>query len=257
MQKLAIVTGGAQGIGLAVTIRLTKEGWRVAALDMDSEALEELRGVAPDDHVLAVECDVANEREVLSAFEQIRLWQEDSDQPEGIDLLVSNAGKADPVCGPIEHVSLAKWHSWIEGHLTGAFLMARGATPGLRARAGSIVLMSSTRALQSEPDTFAYSAAKGGLCALAHSLAISLGPDIRVNTILPGWVETSGWQKRSQREEHLLSTRAHHQHPAGRVGMPEDIAGTVMFLASDDADFLTGQQIVIDGGMTRKMIYTS
>jgi NAD(P)-dependent dehydrogenase (short-subunit alcohol dehydrogenase family) len=139
--------------------------------------------------------------------------------------------------------------------VTGAFLMVRAAVPLLRQRKGAIVVMASTRAIQSEPDTEAYAAAKGALCALAHALAISLGPDIRVNAILPGWIETRPLAKAQVREavEHRAIDR--DQHPIGRVGEPPDIAATVLFLASEGAGFITGQQIAVDGGMTRKMIY--
>ncbi|WP_420146475.1 SDR family oxidoreductase [Sphingobium sp.] len=152
-------------------------------------------------------------------------------------------------------LSSKKWQAWQDSHVTGAFLMVRAAVPLLRQSKGSIVIMASTRAIQSEPDTEAYAAAKGALCALTHALAISLGPDIRVNAILPGWIETRPWAKAQTREavEHRAIDR--EQHPVGRVGEPADIAATVLFLASDGAGFITGQQIAVDGGMTRKMIY--
>ncbi|MCU0897926.1 MAG: SDR family oxidoreductase, partial [Burkholderiales bacterium] len=114
----------------------------------------------------------------------------------------------------------------------------------------------STRALQSEPNTEAYSASKGGLVALTHALAVSLGPAIRVNCVSPGWIDTSGWKKRSRRKQEALRPVDHAQHPAGRVGTPEDIAAMVLYLVSDGAAFVTGQNFVVDGGMTRKMIYT-
>ena len=131
----------------------------------------------------------------------------------------------------------------------------RSAISLLRVRKGSIVLMASTRAIQSEPQCEAYAAAKGALLALNHALAISLGPDIRCNAILPGWIETGPWAKPSARKaaEHRDVDR--EQHPVGRVGEPRDIAATVAFLASEGAAFITGQQIAVDGGMTRKMIY--
>lgn len=121
-------------------------------------------------------------------------------------------------------------------------------------RAIKIIIMASTRAIQSEPDTEAYAAAKGALGAMTHALAISLGPDIRVNAVLPGWIETRLWAKAQAREtvEHRGIDR--EQHPVGRVGEPSDIAATVLFLASEGAGFITGQQITVDGGMTRKTI---
>ena len=128
--------------------------------------------------------------------------------------------------------------------------------PGLRRRKGAIVNIASTRAVMSEPNSEPYAAAKGGLLALTHALAISLGPDVRVNAVLPGWIETGPWQKASEREEkpeHRDVDR--EQHPVGRIGRPEDIAAAVAYLASDAAGFITGQHFAVDGGMTVKMIY--
>lgn len=255
MAGMAIVTGGAQGIGKAVVQRLLGDGWRVAALDRDEEALAELSGEGQEHSLFTHVCDVGQEDQVAGAFAAIARWQDASGQTHGIDLLVSNAGPADPVSGPVEQLALVDWSRWIDGHLTGAFLMTRAAVPGLRLRRGSIILIASTRAIQSEPHTEAYAAAKGGLVALTHALAISLGPDVRVNAILPGWIDTAAWKKSADREDRALRPVDHEQHPVGRVGQPEDIAGTVAFLASPDAAFITGQQIVVDGGMTRKMIY--
>ncbi|MBS1113574.1 MAG: short-chain dehydrogenase/reductase [Nitrospirae bacterium] len=107
----------------------------------------------------------------------------------------------------------------------------------------------------SEPDTEAYSASKGGIVALTHALSISLGPEIRVNCISPGWIEVRGWRKKSRRDKPDLSETDHSQHPAGRVGKPEDIASLAEFLISDQAGFVTGANFIADGGMTRKMIY--
>ncbi|MET0366383.1 MAG: SDR family oxidoreductase [Sphingobium sp.] len=249
--RTAIVTGGAQGIGKGIVQHLLGEGWRVAALDKDAEAVRELAKDMPVAELLSVRVDVVSEKDVATAFEKVMAWTDGAD----LDLLVSNAGLADPVSGPIEQLDLKRWQQWQDSHVTGAFLMVRAAVPLLRPAKGSIVLMASTRAIQSEPDCEAYATAKGGLCALTHALAVSLGPDIRVNAILPGWIETRPWQKSSERED------AHHreiekaQHPVGRVGAPLDIAATVSFLASEGAGFITGQQIVVDGGMTRRMIY--
>jgi NAD(P)-dependent dehydrogenase (short-subunit alcohol dehydrogenase family) len=110
-----------------------------------------------------------------------------------------------------------------------------------------MVLIASTRAHMSEANTFAYLAGKGGLVALTHSLAITLGPDVRVNCISPGWINVDANTK--------LSAEDHAQHPAGRVGTPSDIAAAVAFLLSEAAGFMTAAELIIDGGMTRKMIY--
>ncbi|MFL9840399.1 SDR family oxidoreductase [Sphingomonas sp. ST-64] len=251
--RTAIVTGGAQGIGRGVVERLLGEGWGVMAIDRDAVALRELAQAHAPRPLLTHVTDVGDEDAVRQAFAAFASWCKEIGA-DGLDLLVSNAGIADPVSGPIEKLSLSDWRKWQDSHLTGAFLMTRGAVPLLRPRRGSIILMASTRAFQSEPECEAYAAAKGGLVALTHALAVSLGPDIRANAICPGWIETAQWQKSSQRAEpeHREIDRA--QHPAGRIGTPDDIADAVLFLA-DHAGFVTGQALVVDGGMSRRMIY--
>ena len=166
-----------------------------------------------------------------------------------LDALVNNAGITGPHDGPVEKLSLERWNRRLGTNLTGAFLMAKHAVPHLRraggGRGGAIVNIASTRALQSEPHTEAYAASKGGLVALTHALALSLGPGVRVNCVSPGWISHRPVRKKKD----------HAQHPVGRVGRSEDVAALVAYLLSDAAGFVTGQNFVIDGGMTRKMIY--
>ena len=252
--KTAIVTGGAQGIGRAIVDHFLTQGWRVAAWDKDGEAVDDLAASYDGQPLLATRCDVGREGDVASAFKALTEWQ--SGQAAGVDLLVNNAGIASPDAGPIEELDFADWQAWIDASLTSAFLCSRALVPGLRARKGANVNIASTRAVMSEPNSEPYASAKGGLLALTHALAISLGPDVRVNAVLPGWIETGPWQKASEREaqpEHRDVDRA--QHPVGRIGRPEDIAAAVDYLASDAAGFITGQHFAIDGGMTVKMIY--
>lgn len=222
--KRAIVTGGAGLIGTGVIEALMAEGWTVASFDVKE-------GTTKARHVY---CDVGDESSVAAAFEQLG-WK-------GLELLVNNAGIAGPVTGPIHKVSLADWRKVTDSHLTGAFLMVRSAV-ALMGEGAGIVNMVSTRAFMSEPDTEAYAASKGGLVALTHALAVSLGPEIRVNAIAPGWITN----------DTDLRKKDHAQHPVGRVGKPQDIADAVVYLAG--AGFMTGQVMVLDGGMTKKMIY--
>lgn len=249
-KQTMVVTGAGAGIGRAILLHFFGRGWRVAGIDKDGRALGELRQSLPADSALLIEADVSDEAAVKASFAKLGHWLGKAP----LAALVNNAGLADPYCGPLEDLALQDWRAWIDSSLTAAFLCSRAAVPLLRRQAGaSIINISSTRALMSEPDTFAYAAAKGGLDALTHAMAVSLGPAIRTNSIRPGWIETGPWQKAADREEPEHSKRDREQHPAGRVGRPEDIADAVEWLVR--AEFVTGQAITIDGGMSVKMIY--
>lgn len=248
--KVIYLTGGAQGIGLGIAEYLLARGERVALTDIDVEALAECRErLGHPDRLLAMVSDVSDERQVAESLAATlaRFGR--------LDGVIHNAGLADPFQDPVESLSLATWQTYLDTNLTGAMLCAKHAAPYLRERRGALVLMASTRALQSEPDTEAYAASKGGVVALTHALAVSLGPEIRVNAISPGWIEVGDRQKAANRVpvEHRDVDR--DQHPVGRVGRPEDIAAMAAFLLSDEAGFITGQNLVVDGGMTRRMIY--
>ena len=249
-----LVTGAGNGIGRATLLHFHGLGWRVAGLDKDAEALAELRAALPSTDALLLTCDVGKEGAVARAFARIEEWLGGA----GLDCLVNNAGIADPYCGPLADLSLADWQKWIDASLTAAFLCSRAAVSLLERSAdagapASIVNISSTRAVMSEPECFAYAAAKGGLDALTHAMAVSLGPAIRVNAVRPGWIETGPWQKTGQRSQPEHRPRDRDQHPVGRIGRCEDIAEAVAYL--HHAGFVTGQHLNIDGGMTGKMIY--
>mgnify|MGYP002039697008 CR=1 FL=1 len=147
----------------------------------------------------------------------------------------------------------AAFSAMLETNLAAPFDLARRVAPGMIARGWGRIVNVSSIAGQIARGDVAYTASKGGLDALTHAMAVSLGPDIRVNAIRPGWIETRNWQKEADREkvEHREQDKA--QHPAGRVGKPADIAHTVDWLIG--AGFVTGQAINVDGGMTRTMIY--
>jgi NAD(P)-dependent dehydrogenase (short-subunit alcohol dehydrogenase family) len=247
-RKVALVTGGAQGIGKAIAQRFVRDGMRVAILDADEEAGKQ---VESELHALGevsfLTADVADEDQVVEAVRRTM------NSFGGLDVLVNNAGISRNK--PVTELSLAEWNRVIGINLTGAFLCAKHAVAPLRARHGAIVNIASTRALMSEANTEAYSATKGGLVALTHALAVSLGPEVRVNCVSPGWIDVSAWKKSSLARQATLSEADHKQHPAGRVGRPEDIAALVAWLVSDEAGFVTGANYAVDGGMTRKMIY--
>ncbi len=247
---VALVTGGAQGIGRAIVTALLQQGWQVMIADLDGEAGSEcLQRVDGLGKATLQITDISSEPQVKT------LMQKTQALLGPIKLLVNCAALSNPFSGPVEDLDLTQWRQMLDVNLTGCFLACKHAIPQLRETRGSIINLASTRALQSEPDTEAYAASKGGIVAFTHALAISLGPDIRVNAISPGWIEVGDWQKASSAYQPFHSPEDHEQHPTGRVGKPEDVAGLVLWLASDLASFMTGQNLVLDGGMTRKMIY--
>jgi len=238
-ERVAIVTGAAKGIGLAIARHLLVEGWCVCAVDLPSP---EARRAFPkrQRRAIFVEGDVGHEgtAERATAAALARFSR--------LDALVSNAGIM--IRKPLKELTVSEWRRVIDTNLTAAFLLARACESALRKSKGAIVTIGSTRALMSERDTESYSASKGGLVALTHALAISLGSDVRVNCVSPGWIQTTDYGS--------LRRKDHDQHPVGRVGKPEDVAGLVAWLIDRErSGFVTGANFVIDGGMTRKMVY--
>lgn len=228
--RVALVTGAARGIGAGIADRLASDGYRVIAADLD---------VAPSPpNGRTVRADVADENNVGVVINEIAAR-------EGrLDALVCNAGIS--IRKPIAELRLEEWSRVLATNLTSTFLLVRAAESLLRTARGAIVTIASTRAHMSEQNTEAYAASKGGLVALTHALAISLGPAVRVNCISPGWILTKGPEP---------SQADHAQHPSGRVGIVKDIAALVGFLLGPESGFVTGAEFIADGGMTRKMIY--
>ncbi len=234
--RVVIVTGAGNGIGAGVARHLAQSGWRVVAADIDAGgAATTARAIGGH----AVVCDVGKEADIRALVEEAR------GKLGRIDAIVSNAGIS--ANGPLSGTSLDAWNRVLAVNLTATFLLAQAAEADLRAAKGAIVTIASTRAHMSESNTLAYSASKGGVVALTHALALTLAPDVRVNCISPGWIDTG--------KTGALRPSDHAQHPAGRVGRPDDIAAAVGYLLSDAAGFVTGAELIVDGGMTRKMIY--
>ena len=241
--SVVIVTGAGRGIGRWVARSYAREGARVVVAERDEtsgrETVELI--IAEGGTARFIHTDVGIPDQI------VRLMDETIRAFGGVDVLVNNAGFGRGA-SPYD-LSVRDWDEVIAVNLRGTFLCAREAARVMRQQGGgAIVNIASTRALMSEPDSEAYAASKGGIVALTHALAASLAPDrIRVNCISPGWIETGKYE--------ALGEREHEQHFSRRVGRPEDIARACRFLSDPKSDFITGANFVVDGGMTRKMIY--
>lgn len=241
--KVVVITGAGRGIGRAIACAYAVQGARVVIADKDADGLKQTAELIEREgrESFSYLVDLSRPEEIESFFQSLKggLGR--------VDILINNAGTA--VFASPYHLTVEDWDQVINTNLRGTFLCSREAARIMKSNGGgSIVNISSTRALMSEPHSEAYAASKGGILSLTHALALSLGPDgIRVNAISPGWIETGDYDD--------LEERDHLQHPAMRVGKPEDIARACLYLTEPGNDFLTGINLVIDGGMTRKMVY--
>ena len=220
--KVAIVTGGAQGIGMCIADEFRKAGAHVYVIDIQEGP-----------HYVG---DISR-KETLEAFAAYVL-----ERHEKVDFIINNAL---PVMKGIADCSYEEFEYALKVGITAPFYLVKLFSDHL-ADGASIVNMSSSRDRMSQPQTESYTAAKGGIAALTHALAVSLAGKARVNSISPGWIDTAYT---------VYEGPDAYQQPTGRVGNPMDIANMVMFLCSDKAGFITGENICIDGGMTRQMIY--
>lgn len=240
--KTVIVTGAANGIGRAIVNKYANQGANTIIADMN-----EARGVDLEKELISnghksrfIKTDVRNEKDVK---EMVKKTVETFG---GVDILINNAGISK--FQSFFDMSIDLWDDIMNTNLRSVFLCSKEAALHMKSKGGSIINIASTRASMSEANTEAYSASKGGVISITHALAVTLGVyRIRVNSISPGWIATEGYGELRQVD--------HEQHPAKRVGTPEDIARCCLFLSHPHNDFITGENIVIDGGMTRKMIY--
>ena len=241
--KTAIVTGGGRGIGRGIALAYAGAGARVVIAEKDADAGRDIR-----EHILALGQEALFVETDVSLPRDIGLLMGKSMQVFGrIDILVNNAGVS-WWASPYD-LKVSEWDTILNTNLRSVFLCSREAARYMRdTGGGSVVNIASTRALMSEPNSEAYAASKGGILALTHALAASFAQDrIQVNCISPGWIETLDYQR--------LREIDHKQHIAQRVGNPEDVARACLFLTAPGNDFVTGTNLVVDGGMTRKMIY--
>ncbi|MFC3802446.1 SDR family NAD(P)-dependent oxidoreductase [Cohnella sp. GCM10012308] len=241
--RTVIVTGAAGGIGRHLSRAYAEAGASVALSDAPGTEGEALAAQLAGEGLAAryIPADLNEAEAAANIVEQAMAWT------GRVDVLVHNAGIG-IWRSPLE-LSLEEWDRVMNVNLRGAFLCGREAAKAMkRTGGGAIVNIASTRALQSEPNSEAYAASKGGILALTHALALSLGPDgIAVNAVSPGWIEYGDYA--------ALRPVDHEQHPSGHVGKPSDVVRACFYLTDPEGGFVTGTNLVVDGGMTRKMIY--
>lgn len=236
--RVAVVTGGAQGIGAATARRLAADGAAVAILDIAAGAEDVADEVtAAGGKAVAVSCDVSSEQAWGDAIQRCH------DELDRVDVLVSNAYTVDVL--PAHETSLASWERQLSVNLTGTFLGFRACLSDLsRNGNGSVVLTSSVHALVGLPGRPAYAASKAALTGLSRQLAVEYGTSLRVNSVLPGPVLTAAWDGISEADRR----RSAEETAVKRLGKPAEVAAAIAFLASDDASFVTGAALTVDGG---------
>lgn len=250
--KVAIVTGGAQGIGQAIVSKLATEGAYVTFLDRDRErgvsTARDLAAKFPERPPQFEFCDITVAKHVESAVSNVL------NRHRGIDVLVNNAGVG--AYFDAAEMTEAQWDTVFEVDLKGVWLTIRYVLPAMRrAKAGSIVNIASIHARMTTKGMFPYAAAKTGVIGLTRSLALDEGPrGIRVNAVSPGYIRTQLMQEYldNQPDPKEAERVVLDVHPLNRIGAPADVANLVAFLASDEASFITGADLAIDGGLSAK-----
>lgn len=248
--KVVVVTGGGHGIGRASALRFASEGARVAVVDLRGDHAEqvaaECRAAAGDGDSRAYPADVTDPDQVAAAVEQI------AGDLGGVDVAHLNAGRLS--AGSVLEVPLAEWQRIFAVNVTGMFLVARAVIPLMRANSGgAIVTTGSISGMFGEPALAAYTASKAAVVNLTRQMAIDFARDgIRVNCVCPGWVDTGFNDPQFEHDglsERDINELIDRTVPMGRQGLPEEMAAAVAFLASADASYITGQTLLVDGGL--------
>jgi len=245
--NVCVITGGANGIGLCIANEFAKSGAKVVIIDTDEKAGEmAVANIKENGGDAFFFCGDIAEQVVLESFASkvINIYGR-------IDYLINNACISRR--GIIFGCEYDDFNYVLKVGITAPYMLSKLFLNHFSTR-GSIVNISSTRATMSQSDTESYTAAKGGISALTHALAISLAGKVRVNSVSPGWIDVSANFDEDYEQKHSHADK--NQHPVHRVGNPHDIARVVMFLCDEDNGFITGENITVDGGMTRQMIYS-
>lgn len=244
MKKAYIITGGANGIGRAIVEAVVDGGGLALVIDPDESSGAMLSARYSPDRFRYFAGDIS----VKGTLEDFARWAVEA--AGEIFALINNACFS---LGGLESCAYEDFEKVLRVGVAAPFYLVKLLMPHFT-KGASVVNIASTRALQSQPDTESYSAAKGGILALTHAMSATLAGRVRVNAISPGWIDTGA----HQHAEHYASAYSEgdvRQHPAGRVGRPEDIAKMALYLASSAAEFIDGENITIDGGMSKLMIY--
>ena len=226
--KNIIITGASKGIGRVIAKNLRKK-YHIINIDIVENKM---------DGVDFYKCDISDKSQLLRTIEKIK------SNVDSLYALINNAAIFSHKI--LEKQTFEEWENIISVNLTAPYILSKEFATFLKESQGHIINISSTRALMSEVGTEAYSASKGGISSLTHALSMSLSPEVKVNSITPGWINTD--------ENYLPTKNDNFQHPSGRVGTPDDVVDVVKFLLKNKG-FITGSDFVVDGGMTKKMIY--
>ncbi len=226
--KNIIITGASKGIGRVIAKSLRKK-YHIINIDIVENKM---------DGVDFYKCDISDKGQLLKTINKIK------SNVDSLYALINNAAIFSHKI--LEKQTFEEWENILSVNLTAPYILSKEFATFLKESQGHIINISSTRALMSEVGTEAYSASKGGISSLTHALSMSLSPEVKVNSISPGWINTD--------ENYLPTKNDNFQHPSGRVGTPEDVVDVVKFLLKNRG-FITGSDFVVDGGMTKKMIY--
>ena len=236
-KKVCVITGGTGGIGYHLSLGFDNAGYKVVALDI------KMHKPLPED-IYFIQTDLRSETEIIRAFEQIKAHY------GSVHVLINNAAIS-TFSKHILDMTVEEFDDVINVNLRGSFICAKAfINSNCEQSYGRIINIASTRWNQNEADWEAYGASKGGIVSFTNTLAVSLSDTpITVNAVSPGWIQVDGYDE--------LTGEDHEQHPSGRVGKPQDIVNACLFLADEQNDFINGHNLVVDGGMTKRMIYLS